>query len=226
MGSGWRCFWVGSTTDTATHCFCWVGVGLGWVGLHSSTQRAHKSERSELQSPFKRTQSCTLHTAGPTELLHTLQAQTSTIRSRTVDLVVSGAWSSWFGLWDFALLVAALLLLYAEFAVQLIDMCCSSNHPTSAHRAAGTLHTAAPNERMRASKRDLSTLQHKRTQTSTPRAHTVYIWLCQVGDRLGLILLLYVCCCMLLLLYNSSAHALLWCCWTDAVAYYLSLIHI
>ena len=49
-------------------------VGLGWVGLHSSTQRAHKSERIELQSPFKSTQSSTLQSSTQRAAPITLQA--------------------------------------------------------------------------------------------------------------------------------------------------------
>ena len=74
------------------------------VGLHSSTQRAHKSDRIE-QAPFNRTQSSTPDTAAPNDQLQSpfKRIQTSTLRAHTVDLVVSGGWAGWFGLWDFAL---------------------------------------------------------------------------------------------------------------------------
>ena len=59
----------------------------------------------------------------------------------------------------------------AKFAVQLIDMRYSSNHPSSANKAASTQHTAAPNERTRASTRAPITIQAHTDQHPT-RSHS------------------------------------------------------
>ena len=138
-------------------------IGMRCSSNHTSS--AHKAVPYIQQHPTNAQQHATSSN-------HPSSAHRPAPYELTVDLVVSGAWSSWFGLWDFALSVAALLLLYAEFAVHLIDMRCFSNHRSSAHRAVPYTQQHPTSAQEQASE-----LQSrlKRTQTSTLRAHTVSI---------------------------------------------------